>query len=138
MGATTAAGGRAGADGGSEAEGFLSLRSIVSPVPAALSARRLSEHLFKRQFGLAAALADPVCARLMAAGCGKGAAPFLSLVPMARVFLLKDAVFVTAARRYNGLLPMESLGGTFRFKYMIASLPPLWESGPPALGGGEL
>ena len=48
-----------------------------------------------------------MCARLMAAGCGKGAASFLSLVPMAKAFLLKDAVFVTAARRYNGLLPVE-------------------------------
>ena len=53
-------------------------------------------------------MADPVCARLMAAGCGKGAASFLSLVPMAKAFLLKDAVFVTAARRYNGLLPVDT------------------------------
>ena len=104
-GGEAAAGEAAQAGGGGE--GGLSLSSIVSPVPVALNTRRLSEHLYRKEFGEVAAAADPLGARLMAAGCGKGAGSFFSLVPMASAFRLERATFVASARRYNGLSPAD-------------------------------
>ena len=108
-------GGREDADGvadGAEAErgdeaerGTLSLQTLGS---VDLNARRLSEPLFKQAFETVAAAADPLGARLMAAGCCKCAGLFLNAVPMTPVFTLKPWVFVASLQRYNGVAAMPT------------------------------